>query len=254
MALPRGRAQKDSDVQLGILFRWDGQPTDPYQVRQAEIIDTDGQTVLETITSIEHEDGSGEYYVTASGTNLDAAGRYLDRWYYTWVDSEGEQTATQDFYVQETVAPNHYGTDIQVGVGHLKGLPPLAPSAQDGITQADLDAAMNDADTMIEGLFGDRYDISGWLAEPPPLVSMLWELLASAKVIEFKDLRLGLPGEESEPGAARLVHSARELVDKILHGWPERLHLRDAGGNIIRPVKNRAPTTPRAADATSDYF
>ena len=56
-----------------------------------EIIDTDGSTVLETITSIQHEADSGEYYVTASGTHLDAAGLYIDRWYYTWVDGEGEQ-------------------------------------------------------------------------------------------------------------------------------------------------------------------
>ncbi len=254
MALPRGRAQKDSDVHLGILFRWDSTPTDVHEVRQVEIIDTDGETVLETISSIEHEGGSGEYYATASGTHLDAAGRYLDRWVYTWIDGEGEQTTTQDFYVQETVSPQHYGSDVQVGVGHLKGLPALAATAQDGITQADLDAAMNTADTMIEAIFGDRYDISLWPDSPPPLVSVLWELLASAKVIEFKDLRLGLPDDDGPSGAAGLVRAARGLVDKILHGWPERLHLRDSEGNIIRPRKNRAPTAPRAADATTDWF
>lgn len=254
MALPRGRAEKDSDVQLGILFRWDGSPTDPHEVRQVEIIDTDGETVLETISSIQHEAGSGEYYVTASGMHLDAAGRYLDRWYYTWIDGEGEQTETQDFYVQETVEPTHYGGDIQVGVGYLKGLPPLAASAQDGITQADLDAAMNVADTMIEAIFGERYDISGWQASSPPLISMLWQILASAKVIEFKDLRLGLPEDDGPSGAAGLIRSARELVDKILHGWPERIHLRDASGNVVPALKNRAPTTPRATETTSDYF
>ena len=254
MALPRGSAQKDSDVRLGILFRWDGQPTDPYEVRQVEIIATDGETVLVTIDSLEHEDGSGEYYATVSGTVLDAAGRYLDRWSYTWVDGEGEQTATQDFYVQESVAPTHYGSDIQAGAGYLKGLPPLAASAQDGVTQADLDAAMGAADVMIDSLFGQRYDISGWTDSPPPLVSTLWEMLASAKVIEFLDLRLGLPGETDGSAAARLVRSARELVDKIIHGWPERLHLRDADGNIIRPLKDHGPAQPRAAEATSDYF
>ncbi len=251
MALPRGRAQKDSDVQLGILFRWDGAPTDPYQVRQVEIIDTDGATVLQTIASLEHESGSGEYYATASGNLLDDAGRYLDRWYYTWVEDEGEQTVTQDFYVQETAAPEHYGADLQVGVGYLKGFPPLAANAQDGITQADLDAAMTAADTMVESLFSADYDISGWAASTPALVSMLWDLLAAAKAIEYKDLRLGQPGDGS---AARLVRSARELTDKILHGWPERLHLRDTGGNIIRPRRNRSVTQPRAAEATSDLF
>ena len=254
MALPRGRAQVDTDLHVGILFRWDGAATDPYEVRQVEIIDTDGSTVLDTITSIEHEDDTGEYYVTVSGTDLDAAGRYIDKWYYTWVDGETEQTVTQDFYVQETAELAHYGTDIQAGVGYLKGLPELAASAQDGITQSDLDAAMNIADTMIESLFTDDYDITTWATSPPPLVSMLWELLAAAKVVEFRDLRLGLPADENTETAARLVRSARELVDKILHGWPERLHLRDAAGNIIRPTKNRTITHPRAADATSDWF
>ena len=113
---------------------------------------------------------------------------------------------------------------------------------------------MGAADVMIDSLFGQRYDISGWTDSPPPLVSTLWEMLASAKVIEFLDLRLGLPGETDGSAAARLVRSARELVDKIIHGWPERLHLRDADGNIIRPLKDHGPAQPRAAEATSDYF
>jgi hypothetical protein len=254
MALPRGSAQKDTDVRLGILFRWDAAPTDPYQVRQVEIIDIDGSTVLQTITTIEHAPGSGEYYGTASGAHLDQAGRYLDRWYYTWVNGEGEQTVTQDFYVQETSAPVHYGTDLQAGVGYLKGFPALAANAQDGITQADLDSAMAAADAMIESLFAADYDVSAWQGTPPALIALLWEMLAAAKAVEFKDLRLGLPGDDGESGAARLIRSARELIDKILHGWPERLHLRDSAGNLIRPRKNRTVTGPRAAEATSDLF
>ena len=76
----------------------------------------------------------------------------------------------------------------------------------------------------------------------------------AAKVIEFNDLRLGLPDDEGPSGAAGLIRSARELVDKILHGWPERIHLRDTDGNVIPALTNRAPTTPRATDASSDYF
>jgi hypothetical protein len=254
MALPRGRAEKASDVRLGILFRRDGAPTDPHDVRLAEIVDTDGETVLATFESFEHEDGSGEYYVTVPGALLDVAGRYLDRWYFTWNPGEGEQDVTQDFYVQETAVLEHYGPDLQAGVGHLKGFPELAANAQDGITQADLDRAMDLADTMIESLFADAYDLTGWADSPPPLIAMLWEMLAAAKAIEFRDLRLGLPGDGAGDTAARLVRTAREIVDKILHGWPERLHLRDDAGHLIRPRKDRAPTTPRAADATSDWF
>ena len=148
----------------------------------------------------------------------------------------------------------HYGNDLEAGAGYLKGFAELAEEAQDGITQADLDAAMSAADATIESLFGGDYDISGWREAPPPLVSMLWELLAAAKAIEFRDLRLGLPGDDGRSAAARLIRSARELTDKILHGWPERLWLRDAEGRLVRPLKNRTATQPRAQSATSDHF
>ena len=252
MAWPRGRAQVGSDVRLGILFRWDGAGTDPHEVREVEVVGPDGVTVLATLSEFEHEAGSGEYYVVAPGTVLTEVGRYLDRWRYTWVEGEGEQVAEQDFYVQETAALEHYGADVEVGVGYLKGLPPLAETGQDGLTQGDLDAGMCAADVMIESIFGTEYDISGWRAEPPALVSMLWELLACAKVLEFAESRG--TGEQGNSGARRLVRSARELVDKIVHGWPERLHLRDGAGNVIRARKNGAGTVARVAGATSDLF
>jgi hypothetical protein len=254
MTLPRGRAQKDADVRLGILFRWDGTATDPHEVRQVEIIDTDGSTVLAALTEFEHQPGSGEYFVTASAAILDAVGRYEDRWSYTWVDGEGEQTATQDFYVQDTVAPTHYGQDLAAGHGYLKAFPALAGAAQDGITQGDLDAAMGIADTTIESLFGGDYDIAAWRDAPPPLVTVLWELLAAAKAMEFRDLRLGLPAEQSGSTAAQLVGIARALTERILHGRPERLYLLDASGTILRPVRGRGLTLPRAAAASGGRF
>ena len=250
MALPRGRAQVNSDVRLGILFRWDDAPTDPHEVRQAEIIDTDGQTVLDTITDIEHEPGTGEYYVVVAGAHLEEPGRHIDRWAYTWVPGESEQTATQDFYVQETAAPAHYGPDLQVGVGYLKGFPELAADAQDGIVQGDLDRAMNTADAIVASMFADAYDIDGWVEAAPPLVAILWEMLAAAKAIEFRDLRLGLPADEHTSAAAPILRTAHELAERILHGRPERLHLRRPDGTLIRPRRNRSPAVPRAARPT----
>lgn len=140
----------------------------------------------------------------------------------------------------------HYGPDLEAGVGLLKGFAELADEAQDGITEADLEAAMNTADAMIESLFGGDYDISGWRDAPPPLVSVLWEMLAAAKAIEFRDLRLGLPGDDGRSAAGRLLRAARELIDGIFHGWPERLWLRDPEGRLVRPKKNRIATQPRA--------
>ncbi len=148
----------------------------------------------------------------------------------------------------------HYGPDLEAGVGHLKGLPELAEDAQDGMTQADLDAAMDAADARIESLFGGDYDISGWREEPPPLIAILWDLFAAARVIEFRDLRLGLPGDDGRSAAARLHQTAQNLLDRILHGWPERLWLCDAEGRLVRPKKNRSTTQPRAKSATSDRF
>jgi hypothetical protein len=149
---------------------------------------------------------------------------------------------------------SHYGNALQAGVGYLKGFPELADAAQDGITQDDLDAAMDIADTMVEALFADEYVIDDWLDAPPPLVARLWELLAAAQAISFRDLRLGLPGDNPQAPAARLERAARELINKLLHGWPERLALRDADGRLLRPKPNRAITHPRAAQATSDHF
>ena len=247
MALERGRAQIGQDARLGLLFRWDSRPADPHNVRQVEILATDGETVIVTLDVIEHEPTSGEYYATVPAQYLTQVGRLYDRWYYTWVNEESEQTVTQDFYVHEAIYLEHYGPDIHVGVGYLKGLPALAPSAQDGITQADLELAMEIADAMVESIFCLEYDISAWRTSPPALITIIWQLLASAKVLEFRDLRLGLPGESATSTAAPLLRSARELVDKILHGWPERLHLRDSDGNVIRPRKNRVSTVPRAS-------
>jgi hypothetical protein len=148
----------------------------------------------------------------------------------------------------------HYGPDLVAGASYLKAFPALADDPQDGMTQDDLDAAMNAADTMIESLFGGDYEIGAWRASTPPLVTMLWELLAAAKAIEFRDLRLGLPAEQSGSAAAQLVGTARALVERIVHGRPERLYLRDPSGAILRPIRNRGLTTPRAAEATSDRF
>jgi hypothetical protein len=154
------------------------------------------------------------------------------------------------------MADTHYGPDIEAGARYLKGFPSAAAEPQDGITQADLDAAMTAADTIVEATFGFDYDMSGWLDATPPLVAMVWELLASARAVEFKDLRLGLPGDDDDgrTAAERLERAARALLEKVLHGRPERLHLRDTDGNVIMPRKNRSVTVPRAADATSDWF
>ena len=100
MSNARGDAVITQDTTLGAKFYAGNTLTDPYAVRQVEILDTDGTTVLETIASgsISHP-STGTYSVTATGSNLDTAGVYGDTWYFTWVSGEAEQTEAQDFYV-----------------------------------------------------------------------------------------------------------------------------------------------------------
>ena len=100
MANARGDAVITEDTICGVMFYLSSTLTDPDEVRQVEILDTDGTTVLETIASGSISNPStGKYTVTAAGANLDAAGVYYDKWYYTLTDGASEQTVTQDFYV-----------------------------------------------------------------------------------------------------------------------------------------------------------
>jgi hypothetical protein len=112
MAQTRGTALKSTDVDLVLYIRQSGTLTDPYEVRQVEILDTDGSTVLETIASGSISNPStGKYQITASGTNLDATGTYWDKWYLTRESDDSEETITNGFYV----------TDSLAGLGRLTG-------------------------------------------------------------------------------------------------------------------------------------
>ena len=117
MAQERGNAQKDTDVTLKLYCRNAGALADPYEVRQVELLDTDGSTVLKTYSSSDiTNESTGVYSILVSGTYLDAIGIYYDKWYLTESASESEKTVTQDFYVSETVATERIiaVSDLQV--------------------------------------------------------------------------------------------------------------------------------------------
>jgi len=102
----------NTDADLYLYIRKNNTLTDPSSVRQVEILDTDGETVLETIASgsITHS-ATGTYKVTADGDNLDAVGTYYDKWYVTRESGDEEEEVLNDFYVSSAT----------VGIGKLTG-------------------------------------------------------------------------------------------------------------------------------------
>lgn len=92
---------KDSAATVEVEFRKpvSGALIDPSAVSQVQILDLDGVTVLQTITSGSITNVStGRYRATALGANLDAAGVYFHRWTYT-IDAGGGATMTTRSWV-----------------------------------------------------------------------------------------------------------------------------------------------------------
>lgn len=76
---------------------------DPYAISKVEILDSDGTTVLQTITGagIIH-DSTGKYHVVANA--ITTAKTIYDRWYFTPAVGATEITRTNDCVVWETAA------------------------------------------------------------------------------------------------------------------------------------------------------
>jgi len=102
-ALPRNSAVILRPTLLTIEFRDDqtGELFDPYQVRQVEILEDDGLTVLQTIVSI-NRIGVGKYRIQANAISTPRT--ILDRWYFTAEPGEEERTHTQDTQVYDQSA------------------------------------------------------------------------------------------------------------------------------------------------------
>lgn len=99
-ALPRFSAVTGRPITLVMEFRDDktGELFDPFEVRQVEILESDGTTVIETITSITRI-GLGKFRIVAS--SVSTARTILDRWYFTVDQGEPERTHTQDTQVND---------------------------------------------------------------------------------------------------------------------------------------------------------
>lgn len=139
MATSRANATTDQDALLKQQFIHPATrvPIDPDTVRLVELIDTDGATVLETYDAIVGGDNPdianpvvGTYQVTAAAADLDAAGTYYDKWYYTIDPGDDEVSHTNSFVVADPAAvpqPGDPGTStVRVDVADKSVTPNLA--------------------------------------------------------------------------------------------------------------------------------
>lgn len=102
-ALPRSSAVILRPILLTIEFRDDqtGELFDPYEVRQVEILEDDGSTIIQTILSA-NRIGVGKYRIQADAISTPRT--ILDRWYFTAESGEEERTHTQDTQVYDQSA------------------------------------------------------------------------------------------------------------------------------------------------------
>lgn len=119
-----GAGTKLTDTALKITFTHavTAVPTSPDSVDKVEILDLDGSTVLETVASGSiTKDSEGVHSLTAAGANLDAAGLYYAKVYFT-VDSGGSQsTAILDFIVSAAGAGGLDADDLCTVSGTFTG-------------------------------------------------------------------------------------------------------------------------------------
>lgn len=99
-ALPRDSAVILRPLLLMIEFRDDqtGELFDPFEVRQVEILEDDGSTIIQVIEAI-NRIGVGRYRIQADG--IITSRTILDRWYFTAESGEEERIHTQDTQVYD---------------------------------------------------------------------------------------------------------------------------------------------------------
>ena len=102
-ALPRNSAVVLRPLLLTIEFRDDqtGELFDPFEVRQVEILEEDGSTLIQLITSV-NRIGTGKYRIQAD--SISTPRTILDKWYFTAESGEEERTHIQDTQVYDQSA------------------------------------------------------------------------------------------------------------------------------------------------------
>jgi hypothetical protein len=102
-ALPRDSAVVLRPLLLTFEFRDDqtGELLDPYEVRQVEILEEDGSTLIQQIAAI-NRIGTGKYRVQADAITTPRT--ILDKWYFTVAAGEEERVHLQDTQVYDQSA------------------------------------------------------------------------------------------------------------------------------------------------------
>lgn len=105
MSVERENAVINNQIILRTNFRFSqtGDYFDPYAISKVEILDSDGETVLETITSNDIiKDATGKYHVIASA--ISTAKTIYDKWYFTPAAGATAITKTNTCVVWKTAA------------------------------------------------------------------------------------------------------------------------------------------------------
>lgn len=105
MSVERENAVVNNSITLRNNFKYSqtNDYFDPYAISKVEILDSDGETVLETITGAAIvKDATGRYYVVASAISTPKT--IYDKWYFTPATGAAEITKTNTCVVWATAA------------------------------------------------------------------------------------------------------------------------------------------------------
>ena len=101
---------------------------------------------------------------------------------------------------------------LAAGTGWLKNIDELAVSAEDGLTQADLTAAENQAAREIDSFFSKFYVIETWESDVPPAIAVIANMLGSSVALLMAFNR---DGTGSADIATWLQAEARRLMQSL---------------------------------------
>ena len=140
---------------------------------------------------------------------------------------------------------------LAVDEDYLKPIGELAASADEGIIQADLDAAEDEAMELTKGTIGWMYDISNWETTTPSLIEYVNKLLASAVALEYylsRDTDITV-GTQYEP--EKLWEQGNDYLEKIRKG---DLELLDSSDALIPRLKISPRQGPKTVSSGSTFY
>ena len=140
---------------------------------------------------------------------------------------------------------------LAVDEDYLKLIGELAASADEGITQDDLDNAEEEAMQLTKGTIGWMYDISEWETTTPPLIEYVNKLLASAVTLEYylsRDTNITV-GTQYEP--EKLWQQGVDYLAQIRKG---DLEVMDSSDVLIQKLSGSPRQGPRSVSGGSTFY